>query len=507
MLSICCVALKATAQNPALNCGSGRYTSDVFTDAIKTPNVTYGVNTTRDYSVPGSSYSHTLQFDFYEPTGDLATKRPLVILLFGGGFVTGQRSDMEPICRALAKKGYTAAAIDYRLLYNSTSNLFLTFFTTALLQDEVVKAAGDVKAAIRYFKRDAATTNLYKIDTTKIIVGGASAGAIAVLQAAYADNATEYAPATAAYLANGGIEGNTDLPAPDNLLPTYNANGIAAVLNIAGGVGDTSLVDANNPPIYSSQGTADEVIPYNFGVVSYGGLASTTTIYGTNLIRTRANNIGLKNELYSIPGGNHESPGTEPYISTIITGASAFLSSIVCAGTLPVTLNSFNVQSVNCIAVLRWQTATEKQSSHYNVETSLDGVRFTNVATVNSRNLGTGAAYTYNLKGYTQAIWIRLKMADKDGGFTYSPVQKFTPACIAAPQLYPNPARSQATLNGLQAGMQVHLINAEGKLLWSQRAVGAIMQIPLSSFANGVLLVQVKDINGKILTSSKLIKN
>jgi predicted esterase len=499
-------ALTSTAQDPALNCGDGRYVENKFADVTKTTGVTFGFNTSKDY-VTQATFNHELKFDFYEPTGDLATKRPLIILLFGGGFISGTRADMDPICIALARKGYATATIDYRLINNNFLNIFTVFNSNALLTDEVVKAASDLKAAIRYFKRDAATTNLYKIDPTKIIVGGASAGSIAALMAAYTDDATENPSATAAYLANGGIEGNTDLPAPNNLLPAYNASGIAAVLNIAGGVGDTSLIDANNPPIYSSQGTADEVVPYNYGPIAYNGFASPTFLYGSNLITTRANNIGLKNVLYPIPDGGHESPGGDPYIGNIINGSAAFLQTIVCAGSLPVTLTNFKVESKNCTAILRWQTATEQQSSHYDVETSLDGVRFTKVATIKSRNIINGATYIYDLKGYTQAAWFRLKLADKDGSFTYSPMQKLTPSCVASLQVYPNPAQSQATVGGLQTGMQVHLINAEGKLLWSQRASGNTLQIPLTKFAKGVLLVQVKDSNGQVLTNSKLIKN
>ena len=495
-----------TAQNNDINCGNGRYTNDVFTNVVKTADIVYGYNTTTDYST-NTTYNHTLLFDFYEPVGDPAVKRPLVILAFGGGFIGGQRSDLEPICIALAKKGYATATIDYRLIYNSIPNILLVFNTPALLTDEVVKATADFKAAIRFFKHDAATTNTYRIDPTKIIIGGASAGAIAAMHTAYTDDELEYPGATASIVANGGFEGNTDLQAPNNLLPTYNASGIAAVLNIAGGLADTSLVDANNPPLYSSQGDADDVVPYNYGPLSYNGFATTSFIYGSHLIQTRANNIGLRNELYSIPGGDHESPGIEPHISKIITDASAFLESISCGSTLPVTLTNFSVQSNNCIAVLNWKTATEQQSSHYDIETSKDGNRFTKIATVQSKNSIAGSSYTYKLDGYTQAAWFRLKMADKDGRFTYSAVQKFNPACVASVQVFPNPAKSHATVAGLEAGMQVSPMNAEGKLLWKQIAAGNTMQIPVSTFANGLLLVQVKDNNGKILANSKLIKN
>ena len=496
--------VSANAQ-PTPDCSTGRYTNNVFTNVTKTSGVTYGYNSTKDYST-NTQIDYVLKFDFYEPAGDAAAKRPLVILMFGGGFIAGQRSDLDAFCMALAKKGYTAATIDYRLVSSSFFNLLTVFSSAPLINDAVVKASGDLKAAIRYFKKDAATSNLYKIDTTKIIVGGASAGSIAALQAAYTDDVSEDPTLVSTYQANGGFEGNTDLQAPNNLLPTYNARGIAAVINIAGGVSDTSLIDAFNPPIYSSAGTMDEVIPYNYGPISYNGFTTPVSIYGSNLITTRANNIGLRNELLPVPGGNHESPGGVPYINQIIENSSAFIAPIACRNVLPVTLAGFTVQASNCSALLRWKTAVEQHSSHYDVEVSTDGTRFSKLATVPSKNLSNGFDYSYNLTGYNQPALFRLKISDKDGSYTYSPVQRFTPSCLPAVQVYPNPANQFVKITGLTAGMQVRVRSVDGKALYLQKSPGTSMTIPVNRFANGLLLIQVIGTNGEIVSTNKVLK-
>ncbi len=178
----------------------------------------------------------------------------------------------------------------------------------------------------------------------------------------------------------------------------------------------------------------------------------------------------------------------------------------MCQTVLPVTLTSFNVQSSNCVAVLNWKTATEKLSSQYEIESSADGINYHKAGTVVSKNLPNGADYTYNLTGYNEPTFFRIKMKDKDGGYTYSSVQVFNPACIAQVQVYPNPATTQVKLRGLETGMQVDVISVEGRLLWAQKSIGNIMQIPLNKIAGGVLLVQVRDKAGKIVTTSKLIK-
>nr|GFD50188.1 hypothetical protein [Tanacetum cinerariifolium] len=120
-------------------------------------------------------------------------------------------------------KGYVAAAIDYRLLNPNFRSLLAVAANQANLVDAVIRAAADVKAAVRYFKHDADSANTYHIDPTHIFVGGYSAGAITALQVAYTESVTENPVTTNAYNANGGLEGNTDLLASKKLLPNYNA--------------------------------------------------------------------------------------------------------------------------------------------------------------------------------------------------------------------------------------------------------------------------------------------
>ena len=53
--------------------------------------------------------------------------------------------------------------------------------------------------------------------------------------------------------------------------------------------------------------------------------------------------------------------------------SSAFLQPIVCAAALPVLLTNFTVVANGRSATIRWQTASEQQSSHYEIEASADG--------------------------------------------------------------------------------------------------------------------------------------
>ncbi len=68
-------------------------------------------------------------------------------------------------------------------------------------------------ASIRFFYKDAATNNEFRIDTTRIYIGGVSAGAIAALQIAHFDDLQEVPIGMDTLLqANGGFEGNSGNP-------------------------------------------------------------------------------------------------------------------------------------------------------------------------------------------------------------------------------------------------------------------------------------------------------
>ena len=102
-------------------------------------------------------------FDFYEPTGDTLLKRPLIIYLHSGWFSdtsqTRQLTHIVAFCDCFALRGYAVASVGYRL--DSAS--------TGINNRAIINAMDHAKASIRYFKANAF---LYKIDTSKIFIGG-----------------------------------------------------------------------------------------------------------------------------------------------------------------------------------------------------------------------------------------------------------------------------------------------------------------------------------------------
>ena len=106
-----------------------------------------------------------LRLDVYLPTSSAANGAS-VIVVHGGSWSSGARSDFPQWNRWLAAQGYTVFDIDYRIAP----------------QPNYLTATGDVKCAVIWIKNHAAE---FKISPERIAVLGRSAGAHLALLAAY----------------------------------------------------------------------------------------------------------------------------------------------------------------------------------------------------------------------------------------------------------------------------------------------------------------------------------
>lgn len=278
-------------------CVSGRYSSDVFTSVNTSSNITYGSNAS------WTGAATTLNLDFYEPDSDTASKRPLIIWVHGGSFIGGSKTDgdMVELSQIFAKKGYACASIDYRLGFFP--------FDSSNAVKAVVRAVQDLRAAVRFFYKDAETADLYKIDTNYIFIGGSSAGAITALHMAYLDDECELTDYLSSNDVNtlGGLEGNSGNPG-------YSSK-VKGVINGCGALAKYSWLKSDDVPLCSVHGTNDATVLYNRGIVNPG--VPLMYLDGSRMLHERACAISLENKFYTFPGAPHVPyGGNQAYMDT-----------------------------------------------------------------------------------------------------------------------------------------------------------------------------------------------
>lgn len=265
-----------------------RYYQPVFAGVTVASNVAYGA---------APNYLGTAQallMDIYQPAGDTVKRRPLIIFAHQGGFFLGSKTDayMVAVCTRLARLGYVAASMEYRLGFAATG-LAQPADTTALAQ-AAVRGMQDMKAAVRFFRQDAATAKTYRVHPSYIAVGGSSAGAFMALETGYLDKASEV-PGYVDIAALGGVEGQSGNPG-------YSA-AVLAVLNLSGATQSPSYIEAGNAPLCSVHGTRDATVPYFQGKT--GSILPPKYVYGSGRLHPRAAALGIPNTLRTLKGAGH----------------------------------------------------------------------------------------------------------------------------------------------------------------------------------------------------------
>lgn len=292
-------------------CGD-RYARNVFNSFTRTPNIVYGEN------INAAGRNEVLKLDVFEPNNDDLPLRPLLVLMHGGAYWSGNKNINEVVipCRELTKRGFVTATVGYRIEPSFISLLFEDLMIKA-----VARGAQDAKAAVRFFYRDVIENgNRFRIDTNFIFVGGWSAGSLNALHMAYLDDANEMIPRYRDLVNEvGGVEGNSGNPG-------YSSQ-IAGVININGALGSAEYMNNNTTPLVSVHNTGDPQIPFYQGKPY--GLVMLPTVDGSMKIHEKALELGIYNPFYIIDNDDHTSSDffgipVQPYLDSTLYYISMF---------------------------------------------------------------------------------------------------------------------------------------------------------------------------------------
>jgi dienelactone hydrolase len=206
-----------------------RYRDQTFSAVSITSNLQYGT------APDANNNPVALKLDLYQPTGDTQTLRPALVWVHGGGFSGGDKTNVVPVdvANTFAKLGYVVVSINYRLLGSgcvaNPSNC-----TVAALE-----AQHDAQAAVRWLRAHAAT---YKLDATRIGIGGESAGAITATLAGL-------------HSEDPGTSGNPGFPST-----------VRGFVSVSGGLPNGLFASRGDAPGVFFHGTADGTVSPQWSV-------------------------------------------------------------------------------------------------------------------------------------------------------------------------------------------------------------------------------------------------
>lgn len=250
------------------------------------------------------TFDQNLYMDVFQPEGDTMTKRPLVIICFGGGFLAGSKDhwSIRLLAQDLAKRGYVTATIDYRLGMN--------VFDADLSMRAPYRGLQDGRSAVRFFKADAAGPDLFRIDTSNIYIGGHSAGAFIALHNAYLNEESERPISTYEWVQDGNDV--ADQLCLDCVGDNQSFKGNAkAVFSLAGALGYTDyMTSSEDPQVVMFHSTDDGTVPYHsgqpFSTLLWLVIGSDLPdVYGSGAIAERADELALPYRFNSYTNRGH----------------------------------------------------------------------------------------------------------------------------------------------------------------------------------------------------------
>lgn len=253
------------------------------------------------------------------------------------------------------------------------------------------------------------------------------------------------------------------------------------------------------------------------------GSGTINCIYGDYEIFV-GGSFGNLNLQHSLPSNDQGCQYFTNYVNSCSSGySSGALYKIRYQDAFPVELTTFDAElkSKNEI-LLTWQTFTEQNSSHYQIERSTSGVEntFDGIGQVDAAgNSLEPINYRFidDSEKIAKYLYYRLKMIDLDGSFEYSEIRVVhnrldkEAETVYGSFLYPNPAINSTTIMFNLPNpdkISIKIYNMQGLVVaqYQEIATQSNHFIPLNISELGAGMYLVECIAGKSRWTEKLIK-
>ncbi|MCB9033972.1 MAG: T9SS type A sorting domain-containing protein [Chitinophagales bacterium] len=183
---------------------------------------------------------------------------------------------------------------------------------------------------------------------------------------------------------------------------------------------------------------------------------------------------------------------------------------------LPVQLTAFNATCNENSVELTWQTASEINNSHFEIERSTNAQDFESIATIPTQNGNANNIQNYQTvdeNPLSTITYYRLKQVDNNGNYTYSSIVKTncsTSNQIPIVNIYPIPATNFITVDikHLVGNKQLIIYNTEGKVMHQQSLnndENVVQQIDISNYAKANYILRI-DVDNTLFQIIKFIK-
>jgi acetyl esterase/lipase len=244
-------------------CRTENIENDIPIQELNQQNVSYGTDPKQ-------------AMDIYLPAGRNASETPFLVLIHGGGWTSGDRSDFKSIVDTIKTRlpGYAVFNISYRLAANG-QNLFPT-------------QENDVKAALNFIFSNLAG---YKISDRYALIGASAGGHLALLNA-YKESPTKKAKAVVSFF------GPTDLVQFYNNPPSILVPLLLQSVTGSTPAASPSLYQSSSPINYVAQSSSPTLL-------IHGGADQVVPSSQSVLLKDKLAGLNVQHQYVFYPNGGH----------------------------------------------------------------------------------------------------------------------------------------------------------------------------------------------------------
>ena len=183
--------------------------------------------------------------------------------------------------------------------------------------------------------------------------------------------------------------------------------------------------------------------------------------------------------------------GTNTSGTLTATVSNEYINLSTSLSVLPIELMRFEGRNIGSKNILTWQTATESNFSHFDLERSNNGKDFIKIGEIKAK--GTNANYQFEDNEAKGNQYYRLKINDLDASFEYSKIIAIQSKNVSKVRIYPSITNGFLSIENAAS---YEVVNTFGQFVLSNFNLDNLEKIDISTLPNGIYFISGLDIEG-----------
>ena len=178
-----------------------------------------------------------------------------------------------------------------------------------------------------------------------------------------------------------------------------------------------------------------------------------------------------------------------------------YTSGFTITAPVPVSFGDIHVINYHSYNNITWNTYSEARTNIFKLERSENGTYFYPIGEIPAAGFSsTVRSYSFRDMNPVNGInYYRVKMIETDGKFQHSAIVKTTNKTQSNWYVINNPAKENIHLAGIEKGDEVNIFDPLGARIFSGKANGNYLNIPVSGISNGVYFIKVLNDKGSVI--------